>query len=245
MLIELTNEQAAALTATERDVIHWLNENEKKIPERSINEIADESFTSPATVSRTIRKCGFSGIAELKYKVSAKMNYVVEERIVNEIFNRTLTECQKTIQSMNVDTILKVIQHIKCSEKIYILARGTTAWIARDFEFQLQMLGYNAYLMSDSQIMRKSKKLFKKDNLVIIFTVKNSTPELELSARHAKENGAVVITCCCISGTSLERYSDLSVLGGKKNNNIIEEFNIVSRMPLYIISRILIDYLML
>lgn len=69
----------------------------KKIPEHSNNEIADESFTSPATVSRTIRKCGFSGIAELKYKVSAKMNYVVEERIVNEIFNRTLTECQKTI----------------------------------------------------------------------------------------------------------------------------------------------------
>lgn len=29
MLIELTNEQASALTATERDVICWLNENEK------------------------------------------------------------------------------------------------------------------------------------------------------------------------------------------------------------------------
>lgn len=245
MLIQLTKEQENSLTSAEKDVVHWLNENEEMIPEHSINEIADESFTSPATVSRAIRKCGFSGIAELKYKVSAKMNYVVEEKIVNEIFNRTLTECQKTIKSMNVDIILRVIQYIKCSEKIYILARGTTALIARDFEFQLQLLGYNAYLMSDGEIMRRSKKLFKKDNLVIIFTMKNSTPELELSARNAKENGATLITCCCISGTSLEQYSDLSVLGGKKNNNIIEEFSVVSRMPLYIISRILIDYLML
>lgn len=245
MLIELTKEQEAVLTASERDVIHWLNENETLIPDRSINEIADESFTSPATVSRAIRKCGFSGIAEMKYKVSAKMNYVVEGQIVNEIFHRTLEECKKTVETMNVETILRVIQHIKCSEKIYILARGTTALIARDFEFQLQLLGYNAYLMSDSQIMRSSKKLFKKDDLVIVFTVKNSTPELELSVKYAKENGAVVITCCCISGTSLEQYSDLFVFGGKKNNNIIEEFNIVSRMPLHIISKTLIDYLML
>lgn len=175
VLIELTKEQNGTLTATERDVISWLNEHEDLIPDRSISEIADESFTSPATVSRAIRKCGFSGIAEMKYKASAKMNYVVEEKIVNEIFNRTLMECQKTIHSMNVDTILRVIQHIKCSEKIYLLARGTTALIARDFEFQLQLLGYNAYLMSDSQIMKRSKKLFKKDDLIIIFTVKNST----------------------------------------------------------------------
>jgi len=245
VLIELTKEQDAALTDAERYVISWLNEHEDLIPIRTINEIADESCTSPATVSRAIRKCGFSGIAEMKYKVSAKMNYVVEERIVNEIFNRTLAECQKTIRSMNVDTILRVIQYIKCSEKIYILARGTTALIARDFEFQLQLLGYNAYLMSDSQIMKKSKQLFKKDDLVIIFTVKNSTPELGLSAKYARENGAIVITCCCIAGTSLEHYSDLFVFGGKKNNSIIEAFNVDSRMPLYIISRTLIDYLML
>ncbi len=245
MIIEITKEAKKALTASEQGVIDWLNEHEELIPQRSINEIADESFTSPATVSRAVRKCGFSGIAELKYRVSVKMDYAVEGEIVNEIFNRSLSECKKTIETLKVDTILKIIRYIKFSEKIYILARGTTALIARDFEFQLQLLGYNAYLLSDSQIMKNSHKLFKKDNVVIIFTVKNSTPELELSARFAKENGAIVITCCCIQGTSLEKYSDVSVFGGNKNNSMIEEFNIMSRLPLHIISRTLIDYLML
>ncbi|SHK49551.1 MurR/RpiR family transcriptional regulator [Hespellia stercorisuis] len=245
MLIEVTEEKKKTMTSTERSVIDWLNEHEEEIPNRSINEIADASFTSPATVSRAIRKCGFSGISEMKYKVSSKLNYIVAGRIVNEIFNRSITECQKTIEALNVDTILRVIRYIKFSEKIYILARGTTALIARDFEFQLQLLGYNAFVLSDSQIMRNSKKLFKKDDVVIIFTVKNSTPELEMSARFAKEKGAVVITCCCIPGTSLEEYSDLSVLGGNKNNSMIEEYNVMSRLPLHIISRTLIDYLML
>ena len=168
MLIEVTQELKARLTASELQVVSWLNENEEKIPDDSINQIAEESFTSPATVSRAIRKAGFNGIAELKYRVSAKMNYVADEKVVNEIFNKSLTECQKTIEALDVDTILRVIRYIKFSEKIYIVARGTTKLIARDFEFQLQMLGYNAYLLSDSQILKVSYKLFKKDDLVTV-----------------------------------------------------------------------------
>ena len=90
------------------------------------------------------------------------------------------------------------------------------------------------------------EELFKENDIVMIFTLKNSTPELEMSAKFAKEVGATVITCCCIQGTSLEKYSDLSILGGrKKNNSMIEEFNVMSRLPLHIIARTLIDYLTL
>jgi DNA-binding MurR/RpiR family transcriptional regulator len=232
MLTEIKEREKQSLTSAELNVIDWINENEEKIPDMSINEIADASFTSPATVSRAIRKCGFSGIAEMKYKISSQMNYIVEGKIVNEIFEKSM--------------ILRVIRYIRFSEKIYILARGTTALIARDFEFQLQLLGYNAFVLSDSQIMRNSKKLFKENDIVMIFTLKNSTPELEMSAKFAKEVGATVITCCCIQGTSLEKYSDLSILGGrKKNNSMIEEFNVMSRLPLHIIARTLIDYLTL
>ena len=62
MLIEVTQELKARLTASELQVVSWLNENEEKIPDDSINQIAEESFTSPATVSRAIRKAGFNGI---------------------------------------------------------------------------------------------------------------------------------------------------------------------------------------
>lgn len=245
MLIEISPEIRETLTQTERVAIDWVNENEDRIPELSISEIADASYTSVATVSRAIRKCGMSGVAELKYKASSRINYAMAGNKVNEIFNKSLTECRQTIEALDVDVILRVIRYIKFSKKIYVIARGTTALIAKDFEFQLQMLGYNAYVLSDSQIMRNAKNLLKEDDTVIIFSVKNSTPELEIVARAAKERGAVVITCCCISGTSLEQYSDLSVFGGKGNNSVIEEFDIVSRLPLHIISRTLIDYLVL
>lgn len=190
MLTEIKEREKQSLTSAELNVIDWINENEEKIPDMSINEIADASFTSPATVSRAIRKCGFSGIAEMKYKISSQMNYIVEGKIVNEIFEKSITECKKTIEALDVDMILRVIRYIRFSEKIYILARGTTALIARDFEFQLQLLGYNAFVLSDSQIMRNSKKLFKENDIVMIFTLKKQYSRIGNVSKICKRSGS-------------------------------------------------------
>lgn len=190
MLTEIKEREKQSLTSAELNVIDWINENEEKIPDMSINEIADASFTSPATVSRAIRKCGFSGIAEMKYKISSQMNYIVEGKIVNEIFEKSITECKKTIEALDVDMILRVIRYIRFSEKIYILARGTTALIARDFEFQLQLLGYNAFVLSDSQIMRNSKKLFKENDIVMIFLIKKQYSRIGNVSKICKRSGS-------------------------------------------------------
>lgn len=190
MLTEIKEREKQSLTSAELNVIDWINENEEKIPDMSINEIADASFTSPATVSRAIRKCGFSGIAEMKYKISSQMNYIVEGKIVNEIFEKSITECKKTIEALDVDMILRVIRYIRFSEKIYILARGTTALIARDFEFQLQLLGYNAFVLSDSQIMRNSKKLFKENDIVMIFCTKKQYSRIGNVSKICKRSGS-------------------------------------------------------
>lgn len=242
MLVKLNDEMRKTLTDTEIAVVEWLNGHEDALADMSIGEIAAETYSSPATVSRAIRKCGFSGIAEARYRAVNKIDYAADKRNMSRVIHNLLRECEETIDSFDVDVIQRVIYHIKFARKIWILARGTTVGIASYFEFQLQLLGYNAYTLSDSQIMRVSEKLFKKDDLVIIFTVTNSTPELEIAARNAKMREAMVITCCCISGTSLERHSDLYVYCKKTNISVIDGL-VISNLPLHLISRVIIDYL--
>lgn len=227
------------LSEAEQSVLQWLIENEEHIPDTTISEIAEASYTSTATVSRTIRKCGFQSLGELKYKISMDLNSTI-----NEIFQRSLTECRQTINAIRVSDIRKVISLIKSASKIYLVARGSTAWIAEDFELQLQVLGFNAYVMSDSQLMKQSERLFRRGHLVIVLTVKNSTPELALTAGKAKEKGAKVVTCCCLPGTPLEPLSDIYICG-REANSLIGDFKIISRLPLQIMVRTLVDYLML
>lgn len=57
MILPVTSETLASLTRTEREVVQFINQNENRLSQLSIVDIAYETFSSPATVSRAIRKC--------------------------------------------------------------------------------------------------------------------------------------------------------------------------------------------
>lgn len=55
MVIEVNKSIFDSLTETEKTVVKYINSNESNIPNMSIVDVAEKSFTSPATVSRTIK----------------------------------------------------------------------------------------------------------------------------------------------------------------------------------------------
>lgn len=61
MIIEITESIAENLTQTEKSIVKYINQNETKLSRMSIVDIAFETFSSPSTVSRAIRKCGING----------------------------------------------------------------------------------------------------------------------------------------------------------------------------------------
>ena len=149
MLIELTDLEKARLSQTDLNIIEWINEHEDELHKLSITEIAAATYSSASTVSRTIKKCGFDGIAEIRYILSSKSNYAEDGKLVNQIMKNLLLECQETIEGLEVNTIQQVIHHIKTAKRIYIVARGTTTSVARYFELQLHLLGYNEFVLED------------------------------------------------------------------------------------------------
>ncbi len=243
MLIYVENCKFKKISQAEKNVINWINEHSNNIWKYSITEIANETFVSTATVSRLIRKCGYKSISELKFSASNKAHDSLNLDKVSNIVKNLSIECEETINSFIVSDIHRIIKEIETSKRILIIARGNTALIARYFEVQLTLLGYNAALLSDSVILNHSEKLFKRTDLVIIFTVKNSTPELCIAAKNAKQSNAKVVTCSCIEDTPLKKYSHIYLGARNKNQSIIKQYNMMSNLPLHLISRIMVDYL--
>ena len=89
MIIQISKEVYDSLSDSEQQVINYLNENESSIPLMSITTIAEKTFTSPATVSRTIQKCGFRGISELRYKISKRAEHTDDSYVVNKVLNKS------------------------------------------------------------------------------------------------------------------------------------------------------------
>ena len=245
MIIDIDNSIIEKLTPAEISVVRYINSNANKLSNMSIVDVAEESFTSPATVSRTIKKCGFEGFSELRYRVSAKEDHNYDSKKVNEILGKSLIEVTKTIENISITNVLNIVQIIKKSKRIYILARGLTELVAQEFNLKMQLLGYNTFLIVDPNIMMNICKTIEKEDLVIAFSLRAETKEILESVKSAKKSKAKVVTCCCARKSSLEEYSDITIVGYKQSRTSIKEFEVTSRLPLYIISRAIIDYLII
>jgi len=246
MIIQIKKEIYEKLSDSEKSVVDYINQNEKKIPLLSITNIAEKTFTSTATVSRAIQKCGFQGISELRYMISQQDKDNSEDNspfLVNEILAKSYRESAQTIDNLRVTSILQAIDFIKKAKRIYLYSRGFTALIAEDFQMCLQVLGYDAIVVSDVIWMNNTNKIIKPDDIVFILSIRNSTKELAESARAAQRTGAKVITCCCKSPTDLEKYSDIVITGHSEQIMDINGLNVYSRIPLLIITRTIIEYL--
>lgn len=235
-------EEGQSLTATEKIAIDYINDNVNIIANMTISDIAEKAYISTATISRAIRKCGLNNMLDVRYRLVEKE---LEQKsiVVSEILQNSYTECIQTIERIDPEAILKLVEYIKAAKKIHILARGVTRLCAQEFEFQLQCQGYNVYTQWDSQVMHRLDELVNSEDLVIVFSINNTTPELKIGAKLAKEKGATVAICCCVEGTELESYADIKIIG--KSLPIIpsKALGCTSRIPLSIIGRTVVEYL--
>ncbi|MBE5976879.1 MAG: MurR/RpiR family transcriptional regulator [Paenibacillaceae bacterium] len=242
MIIPLDSEIIGNLTKTELEITNFINSHENTLHTMSIVDIAFETYSSPSTVSRAIRKCGLNGFNELRYRSGNKVKSE-EIQSMNELFNKTLIEAQAVHERISLTDILTVIQCLKEARQISVFARGLTTYVAQELSLKLQLLDYNVFFTDDPNIMQVKASKLKERDVLFILSLNGQTPELISSAVTANQKGNCVISCCCNPKSRLISSSKISLVGFKHSHQAIKEFEVSSRIPLYMICRIIIDYM--
>ena len=244
MIIKIEGDVLDNLSKTERQIVQFINEHEHDLAKMSIVDIAFETFSSPSTVSRAIRKCGINGFNELRYKLTLP-NKNRELTSINEIMNKSLVEATEVLQRISLTNVLAVVNEIRAAkdQKIYIFSRGLTEQVVKEFSLKLELLNYDITQTGDPNIIINLSKRLKKNQLVIIVSLNGQTPELIEAAQNAYLAGAKTIVICCSDKSPLLQYAYRYLVGYRYENISIKEFEVTSRVPLFIISRILVDYL--
>ncbi len=240
MLIEITKEIAERLSKTELEVVQFINNHEDSLPKLSIIDIAMETFTSPSTVSRAIKKCDISGFVDLRYRSSQKEDNKITT--ANEIMHQSLNEIQNIIGSVSATQILKAVDIIMQSERIYVLGRGLSEYVAEEFSMKLQLLDKDSMFIKDPNIMRIKTQKVRKNDAVVAFSLNGHTPEVLESVENAKRLGAKVIICCCNYQSPLIVGVDVALIGYSEPYSNLKEYEVRSRLPLYVISRMITEY---
>lgn len=231
------------LSDSERAAVDYINKQQCIINLLSIEDVAQGAFVSNATVSRAIRKCGFSSFQEMKFRLAEDTKQNTEAYQMNRVLSMSYTECVETIKQINIPSVLEIVRLIRGADVVYILANGLTELIAKEFAIQLQCQKIKVCLISDSEMMRKMDLFATCDDVVVVLSVKNSTPELSIGVRLAKAAHAKVVTCCCTHGTALDELSDVVLYGYTQPIYPNRIFGGTSRLALMIMTRTIVEYM--
>ncbi|WP_414160514.1 MurR/RpiR family transcriptional regulator [Selenomonas sp.] len=106
-------------------------------------------------------------------------------------------EVSNTIDHLSIDTILAAVKEIRSADRVYLLSRGLSQLVAKEFALKLQLIGVNVFEDSDPLIMQEITSHVKKKELVIIYSLSGKTPELLKAAENAASLGARIITITC------------------------------------------------
>lgn len=176
-----------------------------------VQEVADELYTSPASVIRFCKKLGFSGFSE--FKAALKVEIFQNKGAQAEESRSTdfLKDVRKTIQLIQEETIDRILEKIHTSRRVEFYAAGSSRTVAAEFVKRLQIIGKPAFWYDDSSLMNISAKQVTEEDLVIAISVSGETSIVIAAANMAKSRGATIVSVTNLGSNTLSDMADENV----------------------------------
>lgn len=233
------------LTITEKKIYQYLLTNQDTINDLSITQLSGEIYVSSAAIIKLLKKFSFSGYTEFKYFLKEKTlvdltTNETKKQLHLKLIEKNKFEFDKTIDNLDFRKIDRLVNDIKSANNISIFSRGFTHYIAEEFAIKLNMFGNNCITISDPELMKKLVMRKSTNDLIIIFSLSGNTKELiEVAQKLSTQLKLIVITTNKYG--LLNPYANYVIYGTKANTTLVPDFDIHSRMPLYLISRLIAD----
>ncbi|WP_412989798.1 MurR/RpiR family transcriptional regulator [Pediococcus siamensis] len=239
-----------ALSTSEKYLWQYVQEHETEIVNNSIVELSEKANVSTATIVRTMKKMGYSGYTPFRQEIIQKLadkthhNDILKDtdHEIRTAILKNQYEVDNTIQNLNIGVMEDAIQKVNNAKHIYIFARGLSKLIGEDILLKFELLRKDVQLHDDPNIIKTlSKQITGSDTVVLFLTLNGNTPELVNAAQSLAHNEVTTITFTCNNAGQIIPYSDLIFLGVKSAESYFPKYEIRSRLPLQILTRIFLD----
>jgi len=248
MIFDISADEYRTLSEAERYLLNYIYEHLEEISTMSIVKLSENANVSTATIVRLMKKIGYDGYTSFKYTIHNKMGNLHSHKELEDIdieIKRAIlkneNEVIKTIQMLSIGIIEDAIQKIDDSQKIYIFARGFSEMIASEMATKLQLLEKNCEVHTDPNIIRLKSQKLKGKELAIFISLSGETEELIEACKNLRINNISTITLTSKVDSSLAKMSELTFLAYKDAHSYFPDYEVRSRLPLQVISRILLD----
>ena len=214
------------MSRAERRVAEYLRDNAEEVIFETAEQIGAASDTSDATVVRTARTLGYSGLAELKYSLgkqvlsatrpSVRLRNRIEsagegtDSMVGHVFGEAAERLSETRRLLDDQTFVQAVDILADAREVLAIGFGPSELPARYLALRLGRLGRPArwsgasgYRIADDLLGLRS------DDLVVLYVPGRHLVEVDVVLDHASALGARIMLFSDLLLQQLEGRVDL------------------------------------
>ena len=194
-----------SLPKAERNVADYIQENPERAPHRSVHEFARSGGVSVASVSRFVRKLGFSDFKEFKLELARETTGAVQnlfqeitpedsdEEITRKVFLGNIKSLEDTLKILSFADMTTAAKAICASRRLVFFGIGGSSHVCHDAALRFSYLDFQAESYADaSQVFLQAMRVAASDVVIGISHSGRSSITVE-GLRIARDNGALTI----------------------------------------------------
>ncbi|MCC6102450.1 MAG: MurR/RpiR family transcriptional regulator [Olegusella sp.] len=212
-----------SLSDTEKRVADFIIQNSDDVAKFSVREIATQSKTSSATVSRFVRHIGYESFSELRLAIATDQSNsnssdddgVTEisldniEASINYILDNKIQELTGTAEQLNSSRVKKVIDLIVESDEILFAAVGNSIPVCSSLAFKLGQIGLRANCPTTTESMILASLSLRRDDLLFVVSSSGYSHRLETIVDNAEDSGTPIIFVTTNPASMLAKRADV------------------------------------
>jgi DNA-binding MurR/RpiR family transcriptional regulator len=194
-----------SLPKAERHVADFIQDNPERAPHRSVHEFARAGGVSVASVSRFVRKLGFTDFKEFKLELARETTGVVlslfkeitpedsDTEIARKVFLGNIKSLEDTLKMLSFADLTQAAKAICACGRLVIFGIGGSGYVGHDAALRFSYLDFQAEAYEDpSKILLQALRVTARDVVIGISHSGRSIITVE-GMRLAREKGALTI----------------------------------------------------
>lgn len=222
-------------TESEIQLARFILKDPEAVLKLSIKELAQKTYSSPATIVRFCRKLGVDGYGDFKIQLASELQYNNRYRIdVNypfgkedshkEIVKKLATLHQEaindTINLIDYDKLDKICDKIYEANDIFVFGEGNSLTAGFEFQHKMSRLGINVNMRPFSGEESFMTSVMREKDIAILISYSGETIRIVNIAKILKSRNIEMIVITSIGENQISKFS----------NNII---NVASREKIF------------
>lgn len=244
-----------SLKSAEIRLADYIIQNVEKTVNLTIEELAQNSSSSYATISRFCKKIGFSGYKDFKNSLiqDVMRNKDVEsitddfsidmdastENICEKMFEISTKVLEESMSIVDVSIVDKAVQKILDANSLFFIGAGASGIIARYAYSKFFRIGIPCFYEADSTLYKMKVSILNEKDVLFAISSSGRTSQIVDCAQLAKKNNVTVISLSDFAISPLTKVSDINLYTTPRNASLFLNID----MPLIISQITLIDIL--